>query len=270
MKFMKKKNLQEGEFIIYVPQVHAIKIISPILLFGVIFLLLLAEIFIDFSSRLPMAFSFGLIVSIMIYFLLLFLERIKIGYFLTNKLLIILVVLCPLFLIIFLSHNYSNPFIVSCNIFSFYLVENLKFVVLTLLVLSAAYSVLQITEYFGEEYFLTNKRLIIKKGYFSNSITDIPIGKLESIAIIQGFWGSILNYGTIRIFGLGGSRSCMITIKKPYALRRKMDMVIEKSKAITVINEEYPEPVEVPKVEEVIQPDIFNYGTIVRQLIKKT
>jgi uncharacterized membrane protein YdbT with pleckstrin-like domain len=134
------------------------------------------------------------------------------------------------------------------------------------MILSAVHSILQVAEYLYEEYYLTNKRLIIKKGIFSDNITDIPIEKLEGINLVQGFLGSLFNYGTICLLGLGGSRPCLIAVERPQMLRRKIDLVMEKNRTITIIQGNFPKPVEkAPKPAKPQMPEIFSYGTIVRQ-----
>ena len=262
MKFAKKKNLQAGEFIVYSPKVHWIKVISPLLLSCFILVFFLMELLSGFSNQIPLYVSLGLLAFFTVYFLMQILESVNKGYFVKNKLLLTFIIMCPILLLIRLFFA-ESWFLVFC----WNIVKNLKFVLVTLLALSVVHTIMQIAEYLSEEYYITNKRLLIKKGLFSDDITDIPIEKLEGLSVIRGFWGSLINYGTIRVLGLGGSRPCIITVRKPYAVRRKIDMVIEKNKAITVIHEGYPKPVKIPKEkEEVIPPDIFSYGTLVRQL----
>ena len=260
MKFTNKKNLQEGEVIVYSPSVHCIKIMGPLLLFCVILFFFLMELIYGFDDLLPLFASLSLLAFVTVYFLLQILESVR-GYFITNKLVLTFIILCPVLLLIRLF--YTDIRFLD---FSDKIIENLKFVLLTLLALSAVHITRQLAEYASEEYYITNKRLIIKKGFFSEEITDIPIGKLEGLSVIQGFWGSIFKYGTIRVLGLGGSRPCIITVEKPYAVRRKIDMVIEKNRKITVIYEPYPKPV-ITTAEET--PEIFKYGTLVTQLIPK-
>jgi len=261
MKFIKKKNLQEGEFVVHAPEAHWAKIISPILMFGLLFMCFLLEIFFNASFYISDFIILTILAVLTLAFLLEILENIKIGSSITNKLLIILILICPLLLYLHLSGASVNNQLIFKEI-----VNNVKYILLTLLVLSGINLVLRLVEYVNEEYCITNKRIIIKKGFFSENITDIPIEKLEGINIVQGFMGSLFKYGTIRILGVGGSRPCFITIEKPYAVRRKIDMVIEKNKAITVVQHPYPQPV--VKVSEPVEetPDIFKYGTIVRQL----
>jgi len=254
MKFTKKKKLHEGEFIVYSPNIHWIKIISPLLVSFVILIYLFTELLSCFSSRLPLFVSLSFLVCITVYFLLQVMESVNRGYFVKNKLLITIITLCPMLLLIRLF--YADIWFLS---FSQKIIGNMKFVLLTLFILSGVHANMQIAEYVSEEYYITNRRLIIKKGFFTDTITDIPIEKLEGLSFSQGFWGNLFKYGTIRILGLGGSRPCIITVKKPYAVRQQINTVIDKNKAITVVQKDYPESI----VKTITcKPGLPEYGPI--------
>jgi hypothetical protein len=118
----------------------------------------------------------------------------------------------------------------------------------------------QIAEYFSIEYYITNKRLIVKHGVFSTVVVDMPIDKVESLVCVQNLLGKLFNYGTVFVSGIGGMLPRYGTVRKPYTVRRIIDEVIEKNKAITVIQEVNPKPVLVKTREEVID---IEYGTFV-------
>jgi len=262
MKIIKKKNLQEGEFIVYSPKAHWAKIMGPVALFGLLFMCFLLEIFVNIRFYISDFIALTILAVLTLAFLLGILESFKIGSYITNKLLIILIFICPLLLYLRLSEA-------SAKNLQFFndIVVNVKYILLTLSILSGINLILRLVEYVNEEYYITNKRIIMKRGVFSENITDIPIDKLEGIKVVQGFIGSLFKYGNIIILGLGGSRPCLFTIEKPNAVRRRIDMVIEKRKAIAVVQEPYPQQiVKVTKpVEEIITDDIFKYGNIVKQ-----
>jgi hypothetical protein len=120
----------------------------------------------------------------------------------------------------------------------------------------------QIVEYFVVEYYITNKRLIFKKGLFYTSLIDIPIEKVESLICIKGLLGHIFNYGTVFVSGIGGMLLRYSNIKKPYKARRVIYDVMDNSKNITIIREDLPKPVFVKEVQKERQPEI-QYGTFV-------
>lgn len=100
----------------------------------------------------------------------------------------------------------------------------------------------KVLEYLTVEYYLTNKRLIFKQGVLSTLLIDIPIEKIESLYCLQGIGGNLFNYGTIVVSGTGGTRPRLKTVRKPYAVRRKIYDVIEKNRKVTIIREENPKP----------------------------
>ena len=60
-------------------------------------------------------------------------------------------------------------------------------------------------EYCRTELALTNKRVVGRFGVFSTESLDAPLNKVQNIAIDQGLWGKIFNYGTITITTAAGA-----------------------------------------------------------------
>ena len=121
----------------------------------------------------------------------------------------------------------------------------------------------RIIQYICVQYGVTNKRLIIKKGVLRVFTVEIPIDRIECVYCIQGLFGMMFNYGTIRVSGIGGSMPAFRMVCRPYALRRKIAGIIEKNKAITVVHGELPR---IKPPEPVVQEPIYRYGTFVRVL----
>jgi len=92
------------------------------------------------------------------------------------------------------------------------------------------------------KYGVTNKRLMIKRGVFKTAITEIPIDKIESINSHQSLSGSLFNYGNITVNGMGGKSMVFYMVCKPFALRRKINEIIEKEKLIIVFRGNIPKP----------------------------
>jgi uncharacterized membrane protein YdbT with pleckstrin-like domain len=117
----------------------------------------------------------------------------------------------------------------------------------------------KILVYMMVEYYLTNKRLILKRGVLFTHLVDMPIEKIESLHCLQGIGGYLFNYSTIAVSGMGGMQLCFKTVKKPYAVRRKIYDLIEKNRKITIIREERPRIIEKREVEI----KAVDYGTFV-------
>jgi uncharacterized membrane protein YdbT with pleckstrin-like domain len=71
------------------------------------------------------------------------------------------------------------------------------------------------------EIAITNKRVIAKFGFIRRSTVEINLDKVEALRVEQGFWGRMLNYGTILMSGAGTSVAPMRDIADPLVFRRK-------------------------------------------------
>jgi uncharacterized membrane protein YdbT with pleckstrin-like domain len=130
--------------------------------------------------------------------------------------------------------------------------------------LGALYLLRQIIEFYMVQYYITNKRLILKKGIFTSSLIDLPIEKVESIIVIQSLLGRIFNYGNVFVSGIGGMLPGYRSVRKPYKVRRVLNKVIDKNRKITITREDQPKPVYVREVvKEVQKEDEIQYGTFV-------
>lgn len=68
--------------------------------------------------------------------------------------------------------------------------------------------------------YLTSEYLTITQSLFTNSVTDIPLNKLEGVVLTQGFLGRIFNFGKLTVWTRGVWQS--YTIKNPMELRSKI------------------------------------------------
>ena len=71
------------------------------------------------------------------------------------------------------------------------------------------------------EVAITNRRVIAKFGFVKRHTVEINLDKVEALRVEQGFWGRILNYGTIFISGAGSSVAPFPHIADPLVFRRK-------------------------------------------------
>jgi uncharacterized membrane protein YdbT with pleckstrin-like domain len=71
------------------------------------------------------------------------------------------------------------------------------------------------------EIAITNRRVIAKFGFIKRDTVEINLEKVEALKVEQGFWGRILNYGTIFISGAGTSVAPFPDIADPLVFRRK-------------------------------------------------
>ena len=79
--------------------------------------------------------------------------------------------------------------------------------------------------YAGSELVVTNMRVLIKTGVIRRQTLEMFISKIESIAVDQGFFGRIFDYGTVLIRGTGGFQEPFETIARPLEFRNSVQRV---------------------------------------------
>lgn len=73
------------------------------------------------------------------------------------------------------------------------------------------------------ELAVTDRRLILKKGFFVRDVKDIGLGNIESVRITQDFFGRLLNYGRLTIRGTGEESWTTPLIADPAGFRREIE-----------------------------------------------
>ena len=71
------------------------------------------------------------------------------------------------------------------------------------------------------EIAITNRRIIAKFGFVQRRTIEININQVESLRVDQGFWGRLLNFGTIIVAGTGSSLEPAPDIADPLVFRRR-------------------------------------------------
>jgi len=75
--------------------------------------------------------------------------------------------------------------------------------------------VMSYIQYRTSEYGITNKRVIVKIGFIQRYTLEILLPRIESIQVAQSISGRMLDYGTIIINGVGGSRDAFRNMPAP-------------------------------------------------------
>lgn len=70
------------------------------------------------------------------------------------------------------------------------------------------------------EYGITNRRIIFKAGWISRDTLELFLNRIEAIYVDQSVFGRILDYGSIRIVGTGGTQDPLTYIPHPLAFRK--------------------------------------------------
>lgn len=66
-------------------------------------------------------------------------------------------------------------------------------------------------------------RIILKTGFFTRQVVDMPMTKIERVDIRQTMMGSLLRYGSLLIIGTGGSRLGIHELNDPLTPRRYIE-----------------------------------------------
>lgn len=79
---------------------------------------------------------------------------------------------------------------------------------------------------YTDEFVVTDRRIIIKKGLISYFTLEINLERVETVNVHQSILGRILGYGSITIIGTGGTRESFHDISNPLEFRRSFMEVI--------------------------------------------
>jgi membrane protein YdbS with pleckstrin-like domain len=79
--------------------------------------------------------------------------------------------------------------------------------------------------YKSSELVITDRRILIKVGFIQRRTLEMFISKVESVAVNQGLFGRIFDYGTVTIRGTGGSAEPFRTIPCPIEFRNCIQRV---------------------------------------------
>ena len=89
---------------------------------------------------------------------------------------------------------------------------------------TVAYAILKLN---ATEMAVTNRRILIKTGFFSRRTVELLLVRVESILINEPFFGRMLGYGTVVIRGTGGTPEAFDCIARPKEFRRCVQEQIE-------------------------------------------
>lgn len=76
------------------------------------------------------------------------------------------------------------------------------------------------------ELVLTDRRIIMKRGFVSRDTVEMNLNKVESLHVNQGLMGRMLDYGDVTVVGTGASLEPLRGIAKPLELRKKLGGIV--------------------------------------------
>ena len=72
---------------------------------------------------------------------------------------------------------------------------------------------------------VTNKRVIRKTGIISRKSEEMKVSSIETVEIIQGVFGRMLDFGTIKVTGKGISDVVFKNVADPMDVKKKIESV---------------------------------------------
>lgn len=98
-----------------------------------------------------------------------------------------------------------------------------------LLVAGLAIVMVGILKRSSTEIAVTNKRVLIKTGFFSRKTIEIFLSKIESVVVDETLMGKTLGFGTVTVRGTGGTPEQFERVANPLEFRRQVQTQIEGS-----------------------------------------
>ena len=77
-----------------------------------------------------------------------------------------------------------------------------------------------------DEFVVTSKRIIIKKGLIAYYTLEMNLSRVETVNVEQSLVGRLLGYGCITIIGTGGTRERFMGIQNPIKFRQSFMQII--------------------------------------------
>ena len=82
------------------------------------------------------------------------------------------------------------------------------------------------------EFAVTTQRVIIKVGLIRRNTVEVLLTKVEGVQVDQGILGRMLDFGTIRVTGTGGTKEPFKLIRRPMQLRQHVQDGASRSHAM--------------------------------------
>lgn len=80
--------------------------------------------------------------------------------------------------------------------------------------------ILPLIELYTDEFVITNRRIIIKRGWLTLYTLEISLQNIETVNVYQSIFGRLWNYGSIIVVGTGGTKEKFHYIKRPIEFRK--------------------------------------------------
>lgn len=82
--------------------------------------------------------------------------------------------------------------------------------------------------YLTSDFAVTNKRVMMKEGFFIRHANEMRLSTIANVAINQSLLGQLLNYGTVELNGFGGVIDAFTLINRPLEFQKQVQMQLDK------------------------------------------
>jgi uncharacterized membrane protein YdbT with pleckstrin-like domain len=79
----------------------------------------------------------------------------------------------------------------------------------------------------ANEYALTDRRVVVKRGLLVRSSVEILLSKVEGLTVDQNIRGRIFGFGSVTVNGTGGGRDPFKGVAEPFELRGAVQHQLE-------------------------------------------
>lgn len=83
------------------------------------------------------------------------------------------------------------------------------------------------TLYLTSEFVVTNKRVIMREGFFNKHVIELRISSISQVNVDQGILGQLLNYGIVSLNSFGAFDSFNM-LAKPAIFQREVNQQLDK------------------------------------------
>ena len=79
----------------------------------------------------------------------------------------------------------------------------------------------------SSDFAVTNKRVMMKVGVLRTRSVELPLSKIEAVAVDQSLMGRMFGYGDMIVTGSGGTKEAFSHIQSPLDFRRAVQSVTD-------------------------------------------
>jgi uncharacterized membrane protein YdbT with pleckstrin-like domain len=83
--------------------------------------------------------------------------------------------------------------------------------------------------YVTSEFAVTNKRIMMKEGFFFRHSNEIRLATVAKVSVNQSLLAQLLNYGTVNLDPFGGKTDSFSEIASPFVFQKEVQEQLDKN-----------------------------------------